>query len=252
MHPRPDFDFGHRLLREHFLPLPPDPLLPVRVCPRASEILLLLRSPCPYKGGLRLVGKLPCWTEEAKARQLSGERKRRLDLCVHSFNPRCKTRRRSGGVSSSSSCSCRLSASNFLNLFQPAAGCWALETVLAMAQPVRVHDGTCSRCAAAPLRRDDLRLEVCRTPRRPPPAMHHSQCSDRVSCARAAGSSSVSSSIIGITVGDRRHAWRRAGRARCTQHACSRSRRVKAATVRNGWPCTHGVEPLPGSCGLLN
>jgi hypothetical protein len=98
------------------------------------------------------------------------------------------------------------------------------------------------------LRQNCPRLEVCHTPRRSPPAMHRSQCSDRVCCACAAGSCSVSSSIIGLIVGDRRHAWRRAGRARCTQH-CSRSRRVKAATVRNGWPCAHSVEPLPGSCG---
>ena len=157
---------------------------------------------------------------------------RRRSRCVHSFNPRCKTRGRSGGVSSSSSCSCRLSASNVLKLFQPAAGCWALETVLAMAQPVRVHDGTCSRCAAALLRPMSPRLlEVCRTPRRSPPAMHRSQSSDRVSCARAAGSCSVSSSIIGLTVGDRRHAWRRAGRARCTQHvhAAVESKRRRCA-----------------------
>ena len=75
-----------------------------------------------------------------------------------------------------------MSASTVLKLFQPAAGCWALETVLAMAQPVRVHDGTCSRCAAALLRQDSPRLEVCHTPRRSPPAMHRSQCSDRVCC----------------------------------------------------------------------
>lgn len=39
-----------------------------------------------------------------------------------------------------------------------------------------------------------------------------------------------------------------AGRARCTRcaHVACRGR---AATVWNGWPYAHGVEPLPGSCG---
>ena len=75
---------------------------------------------------------------------------------------------------------------------------------------------------------------------------HRSHCSDRASCAHAAGSYSASSSIIRLTVGDRRHAWRRAGRARCTRcaHTACWGR---AATVWNGWPCAHGVEPLPGS-----
>ena len=147
----------------------------------------------------------------------TGTKRRSRAVCRS--NVRSPTRRRSGGDASPIWWSCLLSASTVLELFQPAAGCWALETVLAMAQPVRVHDSTCSHCAAALLRINGPRLEVCRTPRRSPPAMHRSQCSDRVSCARAAGSCSVSSSIIGLTVSDRRHAWRRAGRARCTQHA---------------------------------
>ena len=75
---------------------------------------------------------------------------------------------------------------------------------------------------------------------------HRSHCSDRASCAHAAGSYSASNSTIRLTVGDRRHAWRRAGRARCTRcaHMACWGR---AATVWNGWPCAHGVEPLPGS-----
>ena len=132
----------------------------------------------------------------------TGTKRRSRAVCRS--NVRSPTRRRSGGDASPIWWSCRLSASTVLELFQPAAGCWALETVLAMAQPVRVHDSTCSHCAAALLRINGPRLEVCRTPRRSPPAMHRSQCSDRVSCARAAGSCSVSSSIIGLTVSDRR------------------------------------------------
>ena len=75
---------------------------------------------------------------------------------------------------------------------------------------------------------------------------HRSHCSDRASCAHAAGSYSAASSTIRLTVGDRRHAWRRAGRARCTRCAHTACW-GQAATVWNGWLCAHGVEPLPGS-----
>jgi hypothetical protein len=100
--------------------------------------------------------------------------------------------------------SCRSSASTVLELLQPAAGCCALETVLAMRQPVHSCCWTCSRCAAAILRRYGPSLQVCRAASRSPPAMHRSHCSDRTLCARMAGSCSISSNTTRLTSGDRR------------------------------------------------
>ena len=95
-------------------------------------------------------------------------------------------------------------ASTVLELLQPAAGCCALETVLAMRQPVHGCCWTCSRCAAATLRRYGPSLQVCRAASRSPPAMHRSHCSDRTLCARMAGSCSISSNTTRLTSGDRR------------------------------------------------
>ena len=176
----------------------------------------------------------------------TGTQRRSRAVCRSDF---CSpTRRHSGGDALSICWGCRLSASTVLELFQPVAGSCALETALATRQPVRGCCWTCSRCSAAILRRYGQSLQVCRAASRSPPAKHRSSCSDRASCARAAGSCSVSRNIIRSTVGDRRHTWRRAGRARCTQRA-HMACRGRAATVWDGWPCAHGVEPLPGSCG---
>jgi hypothetical protein len=119
------------------------------------------------------------------------------------------TRRRPRGVRALRFCSCRLSASTVLKLFQPAAGCCTLETVLAMAQPVRVHNGTSSRCAAALGLRSGPVLQVCRALRRLPPAVHRSHFSDCASCARMSGSCSASRSTTRPSIGDHRHTRRR-------------------------------------------
>ena len=148
-------------------------------------------------------------------------------------------------------CSCRLSASTVLKLFQPAAGCCALETVLAMAQPVRVHNGTSSRCAAALGLHSGPVLQVCRALRRLPPAVHRSHFSDCASCARMPGSCSASRSTTRPTIGDHRHTRRRSGRA-CSAwraHAACRGTDATAAAMRHGWSRAHDVEPRPGSCG---
>ena len=143
------------------------------------------------------------------------------------------TRRRPGGVRAPRFCSCRLSASTVLKLFQPAAGCCALETVLAMAQPVRVHDGTCSRCAAA-LGFEAVRLlQVCRAPRRLPSAMHRCHFSDRAACARMSGSCSASSSTSRPTIDDHRHACRRSGRP-CSALRAHVGCRGTAVAMRHG------------------
>ena len=144
--------------------------------------------------------------------------------------------------------SCRLSASTVLQLLQPAADCCALETVLAMAQAIRVHDGTCYRCAAALGLPSGPLLQVCRAPRRLPPAMHRSHFSDRASCTRMSGSCSASSVTTRQTVGDHRHGCRRSGRASSARRAHAGCRGT-AAAMRHGWPHAHGVDLRPDSCG---
>jgi hypothetical protein len=83
--------------------------------------------------------------------------------------------------------SCRSSASTVLELLQPVAGCCANETVLAMGQPVRAHDRTCSCCTAALGLRLSASLQVCRALRRLLPAVRRSHFSDHASCARISG-----------------------------------------------------------------
>ena len=158
------------------------------------------------------------------------------------------TRRRPRGVRALRFCSCRLSASTVLKLFQPAAGCCTLETVLAMAQPVRVHNGTSSRCAAALGLRSGPVLQVCRALRRLPPAVHRSHFSDCASCARMSGSCSASRSTTRPIIGDHRHTRRRSGRA-CSAWRAHAACRGTAAAMRHGWSRAHDVEPRPGSCG---
>ena len=159
-----------------------------------------------------------------------------------------ETRRRPGAVRALKCCSCRMSASTVLKLFQPAAGCCTLETVLAMAQPVRVHNGTSSRCAAALGLRSGPVLQVCRALRRLPPAVHRSHFSDCASCARMSGSCSASRSTTRPIIGDHRHTRRRSGRA-CSAWRAHAACRGIAAAMRHGWSRAHDVEPRPGSCG---
>ena len=143
--------------------------------------------------------------------------------------------------------SCRLSASTILKLFQPAAGSYALDTVLVMAHPVRAHGGTCSRCAAALGLLSRPLLQVCHAPRRLPPAVHRSHFRDRAFCTRMSGRCSGSSITTRPTVGDLQHGCRRSGRAcsaRCAHAGC----RGTATAMRQGWPHVHGVEPRPESC----
>ena len=145
--------------------------------------------------------------------------------------------------------SCRSSASTVLELLQPVAGCCANETVLAMGQPVRIHIWTCSRCAAAALLLLHSNLQVCRASSHALPAMHGSHCNDRASCARAAGSCSVSSSTIRLAVCDRPHVGGALGE-RAVSSVCSRGCLVIAAAV----PATAGhvhmaLSRSPGSSG---
>ena len=129
--------------------------------------------------------------------------------------------------------SCRLSASTVLKLFQPAAGCWALETVLAMAQPVRVHDGTSSRCAAALGLRSGQRCRCVVRAASLPLAMHRIHFSDRAACARMSGSCSASSSTSRPTIDDHRHACRRSGRP-CSAVRAHVGCRGTAVAMRHG------------------
>ena len=144
--------------------------------------------------------------------------------------------------------SCRSSASTVLELLQPVAGCCANETVLAMGQPVRIRIWTCSSRAAAALLRLHSNLQVCRASSHALPAMHGSHCNDRASCARAAGSCSVSSSTIRLAVCDRPHFGGALGE-RAELGVLSRPVESWQQPTGNGWPRAHGVGPLPGSSG---
>ena len=72
--------------------------------------------------------------------------------------------------------------------------------------------------------------------------------SDRVSCARMAGSCSASRITIIPTIGDLRHARLRSGRARSARLAHVADQGTVAA-VRNGWPHVRGFKLHPASSG---
>ena len=195
--------------------------------------------------GLWSTSVLEPWPQRASDSWFSA---RPCSRAVRKTNCGPPTPSRSGEHFASICWSCPLSASNVLKLFQPAAGCKALETVLAMAQAVRVHDGTCYRCAAALGLRSSPYLQVCCAPRRFPLAIRHSHFSDRGSCARAAGSCSVSSRIVRLTVRDRPHVGGALGE-RAALSVLLRLVGTQRQPTGNGWPCAHGVDPPPGSCG---
>ena len=180
-----------------------------------------------------LVGKLPCWTEEAKARQLSGERKRRLDLCTVTLTVRAQLQ----PPLQNSKAFRRSSLLEFLQLLVEhlhgpqalLASCWLLlaQDGALDGQPVHSHDGTCSRCAAALGLRSGQRCWCVKRAASLPLAMRRIHFSDRAARARMAGSCSASSSTTRPTIDDLRHARRSAPGEWCAQHsACSCGRSV--------------------------